>query len=136
MVSPSLMSLAAIAPMRRFSSACAFSRSFTGDSRRMVSGSTAPPCERRTKPRWWSAFKSFRMVTAEVLKWVASSLTRARPALRTIWRICVRRSSPIIPSKGGSAPRAAFASPERPLSSERAAATLSSFVLHLAIRCD
>ena len=40
------------------------------------------------------------MVTAELLKRFANSLTRARPSLRTICRIWVRRSSAIIPSSG------------------------------------
>src|SRR5580700_10151108 len=40
------------------------------------------------------------MVTAELLKRLANSLTRALPSLRTICRIWVRRSSAIIPSSG------------------------------------
>src|ERR1700677_3256073 len=42
------------------------------------------------------------MVTADVLKRVASPFTRTRPALRMICRISVRRSSAIIPSSGVS----------------------------------
>src|ERR1700734_3820837 len=43
------------------------------------------------------------MVTADVLKRGASPFPRPRPALRMICRICVRRSSAIIPSSGVSA---------------------------------
>ncbi len=52
-----MIRVAAIAPIRRFSSEWVFRRS-CADSSRIVSGGTAPPWDRNTSPRWCSSFGS------------------------------------------------------------------------------